>query len=111
MDIVGSEKERWEDDHVHTIDIWYSRRRGCWVVERLNLAGDLVGTAHCCASQHDAEACLADWLRAHDEAHLTAARQLAEPTEREPIGHAPAEASAEAVNENFVRDRSRRAAA
>lgn len=71
MDVVGHDQDAWGDDHVHTIDIWFSRRRNCWVVERLNAEGHLVGAAHRCATREDAEHCLAEWLRAHGETHLT----------------------------------------
>ena len=77
MDIVGIDQADWEANHVHTIDIWYSERRRCWVVERLNVHGDLVGAAHCCTSLQDAEACLTDWLRLHSETHLAAVRVAA----------------------------------
>ena len=77
MDIVGIDRGEWADSHVHTIDMWFSDRRRCWVVERLNEVGDLIGATHCCATLQDAEDCLADWLRGHDEAHLTAARATA----------------------------------
>lgn len=86
LDIVGIEQARSDDDDVHTIDVWFSQRRGCWVVERLNAAGHLVGTAHCCASEHDAEACLTEWLRAHGETHLAAARGRTRPGERDDAG-------------------------
>ena len=74
MRIVGIDKDPWSKEHVHTVDFWYSSRRRCWVVERLDADGHLIGAAHCCADVHEAEACLADWLRTHDEAHLTSPR-------------------------------------
>ena len=70
MDIVGLEVTEWAEDHVHTIDVWFSQRRNCWVVERLNAEGHLVGFSHCCVDADDARACLDDWLRAHGEAFL-----------------------------------------
>ena len=82
MDVVGIDRSDWQDGHVHTLDVWYSKRRRCWIVERLNHEGRLVGTAHCCATLHDAEACVTHWLRAHDEAHLVAAWQTLGPADQ-----------------------------
>ena len=75
LNVVGLDQADWHDDHVHTIDVWYSDRRKCWIVERLNAHGSLVGAAHQCPTLHDAEDCLAEWLRSHNEAHVTAARE------------------------------------
>ena len=70
MDIVGIEGTVRDASHVHTIDVWFSERRGKWVVERLNADGHHVGLAFLCASEADAEDCVAEWLRAHVETHL-----------------------------------------
>lgn len=63
---------------VHTIDVWFSERRGVWVIERLDAEGHLIGAAHWCESRENATACVAEWLRAHDEtgfvAHLPPGR-------------------------------------
>jgi hypothetical protein len=89
--IVGHDRDEWSEDEVHTIDLWFSARRGVWIVERLNSSGHLVGTAHSCSSLEDAQACLEEWLRSHDEAHMTspaeqaaAKAQKAKPTGRRP---------------------------
>ncbi len=87
MRIVGRDREPWSREHVHTIDIWYSRRRRRWIVERLDLEGHLLGASHSCADVGEAEACLADWLRTHDEAHLATSRpvrgKVADPRKRQ----------------------------
>ena len=75
LNVVGKEQADWHDDHVHTIDVWYSERRRCWIVERLNVQGHLIGTTHHCRTLEDAEDCLTEWLRSHDEAHVTSARE------------------------------------
>ena len=75
MNVVGSGRPEWDDNHVHTIDVWYSQRRQYWVVERLNVHGSLIGVAHHCRTLDDAEACLTEWLRSHDEAHVTPVRE------------------------------------
>lgn len=77
MHIVGMDWPGREETHVHTIDIWFSDRRELWIVERLNANGDPIGMAHPCASEGDAAACLAEWLRAHPETHLVTPRDKA----------------------------------
>ena len=72
MRIVGVEDREPEAGAIHTIDVWFSERRGKWVIERLDADGDGVGTVLVCESREDAEDCLADWLRAHSETHLVA---------------------------------------
>lgn len=76
MEIVGIESP----EGVHTIDLWFSARRGCWVLERHDVHGDVVGISYCTPDEPDASACLAEWLRSHDEAHLVgrAAQMVAE---------------------------------
>ena len=66
MQIVGIEGE----DGVHTIDMWFSPRRQCWVVERRDGDGAVIGLSFCALEEHDAAACLAEWLRTHEETHL-----------------------------------------
>ena len=85
MRIVGI--ERVEPDHydIHTIDVWFSQKRGKWIIERLNADGDTIGHAHVCESLEDAETCLAEWLRAHDETHLMAP---SDPAPRTQLRHA-----------------------
>ena len=75
MRIVGAENN--EPDAVHTIDLWFSERRGGWVVERLDAEGHMIGTSHFCTNEHDATACLDHWLRAHAETHLVSPRERA----------------------------------
>lgn len=70
MRIVGVELSGPEAGSVHTIDLWFSRRRGAWIVERLDAEGGHIGHAHICTDREDAEACLAEWLRAHGETHV-----------------------------------------
>ena len=77
MQIVGIDRADWEETHVHTVDLWYSKRRNVWVVERLSAAGHIIGSTHYCPTADDAAACLADWLRVHDETHLVSPRELA----------------------------------
>ena len=88
MNVVGIEQADWHDDHVHTVDLWYSKRRRCWIVERLNVHGSLVGTAHCSQTLDDAEHCLTEWLRSHDEAHVTSARDVTSARERADVAEA-----------------------
>ena len=71
MRIVGIEREPDSGD-IHTIDVWYSQRRGAWIIERLNADGDCLGAAHVCEHREDAEECLAEWMRSHGETHLVA---------------------------------------
>lgn len=59
------------DDAVHTIDVWFSQERRQWVVQRLNGHGDPVGYDHFCRTEHEAKACVTDWMRRHPETHLT----------------------------------------
>lgn len=66
MQIVGLEGV----EGVHTIDIWFSSRRKCWVVERRDPHGSAVGSSFCTFDEQDAAACLIEWLRTHDEAYL-----------------------------------------
>ena len=72
MRIVGIEDSEAETGAIHTIDVWFSQRSGKWIIERLDADGDRMGGAHVCADREEAEDCLADWLRAHGEAHLVA---------------------------------------
>lgn len=72
MQIVGIEHMGREASHVHTIDVWYSQKRRMWIVERLDAEGHQIGMTHRCASEHEAAACLEEWLRAHSETHLVA---------------------------------------
>ena len=80
MEIVGIEGA----EGVHTIDVWFSSRRQCWVVERRGPDGGMIGQSYGAADEQDAIACLAEWLRSHDETHLVgrAARIVAEAAER-----------------------------
>lgn len=66
MDIVGIEGA----EGVHTIDLWFSLRRQCWVVERRDADGVVLGLSFCAHEKYDASACLVEWLRTHDETHL-----------------------------------------
>ena len=66
MEIVGNEAT----EGVHTIDMWFSSRKQCWVVERRDPDGGTVGMSFSAADEHDAAACLLEWLRSHDETHL-----------------------------------------
>ena len=66
MQVVGVEGEIG----VHTIDMWFSSRRRCWIVERRDPDGAVIGHAFCTSDEHDAAACLVEWLRTHDETHL-----------------------------------------
>lgn len=50
---------------MHAIDLWFSGRRRLWVIERLNVDGDLIGVAHCCPDEETALACIGEWLRTH----------------------------------------------
>ncbi len=72
MRIVGIEANEPDAGAIHTIDVWFSQRRGKWIIERLNADGHRMGAAHVCESREEAEDCLADWLRRHDETHLVA---------------------------------------
>ena len=72
MRIVGIETSEVDVGAIHTIDVWFSERRGKWIIERLDANGDRMGAAHVCESRDEAEDCLADWLRAHGETHLVA---------------------------------------
>ncbi len=76
VEIVGIET----DEGVHTIDIWFSARRDCWVLERHDVEGRIVGVSYCTPDEPDAAACLSEWLRTHGETHLVgrAARMVAE---------------------------------
>lgn len=76
MRIVGIEASEPEAGAIHTIDVWYSQRRDKWIVERLDADGHRRGAAHVCVSREEAEDCLTDWLRAHDETHLVAPFEL-----------------------------------
>ena len=80
MQIVGTEGA----EGVHTIDMWFSARRRCWIVERRDPDGSVVGHSFCTSDEHDAAACLVEWLRTHDETHLVgrAVRLAAEAEER-----------------------------
>ena len=80
VEIVGIEGE----EGVHTIDLWFSSRRQCWIVERRDPDGSVIGQSFCTADEHDAAACLLEWLRTHDETHLVgrAARIAVEAEER-----------------------------
>ncbi len=110
MYVVGVEQAEWQDDHVHTIDIWYSQRRRCWIVERLNVDGHLVGAAHQCTTLEDAEDCLWEWLRSHSEAHVTSVHEVESARERR-RGTQAAEAGHLARTNQFARaGRPRRAA-
>ena len=66
LEIVGIEGP----EGVHTIDMWFSSRKQCWVVERRDPDGGTVGLSFSAAEEHDAAACLLEWLRSHDETHL-----------------------------------------
>ena len=77
MRIVGVEHFELDAGDIHTIDVWFSKRRGVWMIERLNASGDRMGVAHACAAREDAEACLGEWLRAHGEAHLVGSEDAA----------------------------------
>lgn len=66
MQIVGIEGE----EGIQTIDMWFSSRRQCWVVERRDGDGAVVGLSFCAAEEHDAATCLIEWLRTHEETHL-----------------------------------------
>ena len=81
MRIVGTDHA--DPGRVHTIDMWFSRRRGGLIVERLDSDGHPIGTAHVCLDEHEASACLEHWLRTHAETHLVA------PTDRSRIARAP----------------------
>lgn len=70
MRIVGPERTGPGHAGVHTVDMWFSHRRGRWVVERLDAEGHLLGHVFCAAEEADAAACLEEWLRAHGETHL-----------------------------------------
>ena len=90
LQIVGIDIADREETHVHTIDMWFSKRRNVWLVERLNADGHVVGAIHRCASADDARACVQEWLRAHAETHLLAPEErkvvrqrLAKPDPRE----------------------------
>ena len=72
MRIVGIEDSEPEAGAIHTIDVWLSQRSGKWIIERLDANGDRMGWVHVCEHREDAEACLAEWLRAHGETHLVA---------------------------------------
>jgi hypothetical protein len=74
MLVVGVDDPNRHDTHVHTIDMWFSRRRRVWVVERLNACGHVIGPSHYCTSEQDATHCLQEWLRAHGETHLVTPR-------------------------------------
>ncbi len=76
MQIVGIEDLDHDGPQVHTIDIWFSKKRGAWILERLDAQGHQVGSAHACADEHEASACLGEWLRAHDDTYLVAPRAL-----------------------------------
>lgn len=73
MEIVGSSLGG-EEAQIHTIDVWFSKRRNAWVVERLDADGHLVGAAHYCDHEHDAADCLAHWLRTHGDTQLVSPR-------------------------------------
>ena len=75
MLVVGIDDPNREEAHVHTIDLWFSRRLGVWVVERLNASGDVIGHPHHCANARDAAHCLQEWLRSHGETHLVTPRE------------------------------------
>ena len=66
MQIVGIEGE----EGVHTIDMWFSSRRQCWVVERRDGDGAVIGLSFCAAEEPDAVTCLVEWLRTHEGTHL-----------------------------------------
>ena len=87
MHIVGIEQTDGDEPRVHTIDIWFSRRRQLWFVERLDSQGHQVGLAHFCADEQEAAACLAEWLRTHDETHLVAPQNATAAETRILAGH------------------------
>lgn len=87
MQIVGIEQTDNDEGRVHTIDIWYSRRRQAWVVERLSANGGQIGAAHYCASEADAAVCLEEWMRVHDDVHLVAPREATAAETRILLGH------------------------
>lgn len=93
MNIVGIDIPDREEAQVHTIDIWFSQKRGAWAVERLNADGHLIGAAFHCEHEDDAVACLAEWLRAHGETHLASPRQLVRRTAKAKASARAAEAS------------------
>ena len=70
MRIVGT--DHTDPGHVHTIDMWFSKRRGGWLVERLDADGHHIGAAYFCADEQDAATCVEHWLRDHSETHLVA---------------------------------------
>ena len=80
MDIVGIEGT----EGVHTIDMWFSSRRRCWIVERRGPDGSVIGLSFAAQDEDDAVACLLEWLRTHDETHLVgrAAQVAVEAAER-----------------------------
>ena len=67
MDIVGTIESA---EGVHTIDVWYSARRHCWMVERRDAEGNVLGGTVQLPEEDDVAACVAEWLRAHSETHL-----------------------------------------
>lgn len=69
---VDTVEQAVDEDLVHTIDLWFSERRGVWVIERLDAAGDLIGAAHCCDHEDDAAACLQEWMRSHGDVRFFA---------------------------------------
>lgn len=87
MQVVGIEQTDSDGFRVHTIDIWYSRRRQTWVVERLSADGGQVGAAHHCSSEAEAAACLEEWLRTHDDVHLVAPREATAAETRVLLAH------------------------
>ena len=71
MQVIGPDPGIGGDDAVHTIDVWFSRERRRWVVQRLNGQGEPIGHGHFCRSEDEARACVTDWMRRH----LTTPRQ------------------------------------
>jgi hypothetical protein len=96
MRIVGMEIADPNDNDVHTIDLWYSEKRGAWLVERLDAQGRQIGLAHRCATQPEASACLDEWLRAHGETHLVALSPF-DPVAKGSVNRGQKSASREAV--------------
>lgn len=72
---TGRDSAQVDTAQVHTIDMWFSERRGMWFVERLDADGNQIGVVHRCGDEQEASACLDEWLRTHSETHLLAPRE------------------------------------
>lgn len=69
MQVFGGGSQTCDEGQVYSIDLWFSKRRQLWIVERLDSNGNVIGAVHQCSDEDDAHTCLRDWLRAHADTH------------------------------------------